>query len=45
MQLIGGVPAVKAVGPKADSRPAYPVIIPALGRAWNDAVARLVTRG
>jgi hypothetical protein len=45
MQLIGGVPAVKAVGPKADSRPAYPVIIPALGRTWNDAVARLVDHG
>lgn len=45
MQLIGTGPAVKAVGPKADSRPAYPVIIPALGPAWNDAVARLMSRG
>lgn len=45
MQLIGTGPAVKAVGPKADPRPAYPVIIPALGRAWNDAVVRLISHG
>lgn len=45
MQLIGTGPAVKTVGPKVNPRPAYPVIIPALGRAWNDAVVRLMSRG